>query len=450
MTQPEKIADTLKYWTHKVDAFPHPVAQFRMSQLIDYDPRLTEPARTVYRFLVGWYMNSQGDALASVRHIVAAMRGRAPEGAKHLSRSAVQRAIILLVDNNWLTRKELGKGRRGSRYVPVANVLELAAMGHLPGSVPRHRDTNDDSVASHATGTALSHATGTQSDLASHLPGQRPDYLYPPTGAVTGKEEQDCPPPADGLPATAAVQGGIDELYTAYGVRKEFAAARAAYEKLAPSDELHREMVKAAMSWRQAGGGIERMHLARWIREERYREDPKGERKQNEPIKNDKPSQPGAFTERRETFTIIEASVSSEDGSQWLDLVLTGENGVEDDMSICIESHNENAQQKGQNLLDRIVSATGLPTVDDTGDLVGAKFVRVLRSKFAEFEYERVAANDNGPFNDTVIVDDAPSKPKVRPVMPRFADIVARTKFEGWASKIGTAYDDDDDTEEAA
>lgn len=123
-----------------------------MSQLIDYDLRLTDPARIVYRFLIGWYMRSNGDALASVRHIVTTMRTRAPDGARHLSRSAVQRAIILLIETGWLVRRFTGKGRSGSRYVPVLNVLELAAQGSLPSveidSVPLYRDTNEESVAS--------------------------------------------------------------------------------------------------------------------------------------------------------------------------------------------------------------------------------------------------------------------------------------------------------------
>ncbi|WP_192384116.1 hypothetical protein [Mesorhizobium silamurunense] len=69
----------------------------------------------------------------------------------------------------------------------------------------------------------------------------------------------------------------FEELYRAYGVRAEFAAARHAYEEVAPDEALHAIMMSAACAWREAAGQtVERMHLRRWINERRYLEDPKG------------------------------------------------------------------------------------------------------------------------------------------------------------------------------
>src|SRR5688572_25826624 len=125
------VGESPLFWTHKVDAFPSPVAQFRMAQLIDFDDRLYETARIVYRFLVGWYHDEHGDALLSQRHVAKVMKQRAPEGSVVPSRNAVQRAIIALMDTGWVVRtfQGRGKGKGASRYVPVINALELAAQG---------------------------------------------------------------------------------------------------------------------------------------------------------------------------------------------------------------------------------------------------------------------------------------------------------------------------------
>jgi hypothetical protein len=286
---------TRAYWIHKVDNMTGPVAQFRMAQLIDYDRRLTDPARTVYRFLIGWYMHAKhGDALASVRHIVTTMRGRAPDGARHLSRSAVQRAIILLIECGWLVRTHVGKGRGGSRYVPVLNVLELASQGTLPDaegrSVPDHRDTTEISVASHSTGTALSHSTGTLGAIASQITGTKTLLLDPSTDGATEREIDPAAPTAPdaaGLapasPVTAVEDADakptFESLWRTYGPEKRGGKpeARAAWKALPP--EIDRAAVIAsAAAWRESwvaqnNPKAGRYTLVKWLSGERYEQD---------------------------------------------------------------------------------------------------------------------------------------------------------------------------------
>jgi hypothetical protein len=129
-----KIADTPAYWTHKIGDPTGPVAIGRMSQLVDFDPRLSETARLVYRFLINWYHHEHGDALLSQRHVARVMKQRAPDGAECPSRSAVSRAIIMLLETGWVARTFRGKGRNksASRYIPVFNVLDLAENGKFP------------------------------------------------------------------------------------------------------------------------------------------------------------------------------------------------------------------------------------------------------------------------------------------------------------------------------
>lgn len=363
-------------------------------------------------------------------------------------------------------------------------------------------------------------------------------------------------------------QGGFEELYRTYDVRKGKADARRAYEKLAPSSEQHADMMAAALTWKEAGGSIERMHLARWIREERYDEDPRGERKPRD--KKDRPAKaepaaptrngkmmkivdittrgnpfgefyvtihlegdngeaierelqilasdgPGTdadlysamrkayhasapdfigkrasismsstgvveihpidetkawdsesedaaeepiiepFKERRETLTIISATVESdpeEDGGdavKWLDLVFRRHEDGNEDMgeSFVVESSNPKRQEDGQEDLQKFLRLVGIPATDEPEELVGTTFVRSLRSKFGKYEYELVPANDNR--SDSILTDDfvpAPREPRL-PAGVSFANVVAKAPRLGWAAKIGTAHDDDDEEDAA-
>ena len=55
----------------------------------------------------------------------------------------------------------------------------------------------------------------------------------------------------DAQMATAAGAAGFDELYDAYCVKTKRAAAREAYDKLAPDADLHAQLIVAANTWRR-------------------------------------------------------------------------------------------------------------------------------------------------------------------------------------------------------
>ncbi|MFG1396143.1 hypothetical protein [Roseixanthobacter pseudopolyaromaticivorans] len=268
---------TREHWTRNLKDRAGPVAILRMGHLVDFDARLTDPARVVYRFLIDWYMDAYGDALASVRHIVTVMRDRAPDGARHLSRSAVQRAVILLIETGWVVRQYTGKGRAASRYVPVFNVLELATKGQFPtailDSVPETRDTNDDPDSvpvewdSRVPVERDAKADSVPVEWDEDIPTRR---TYKRCGRVVGVSSS----AADGAGA-AAPEGGFDRLLAAYDRQGEdVAVARRAFEQRAPDDAEVEIMVDAAASWkRTARGG--RMSLARWLSERRWLSDAK-------------------------------------------------------------------------------------------------------------------------------------------------------------------------------
>lgn len=422
-------------------------AKFKLLALLPYDKRAKRKHSLVFGFILDWYHSRYGDALASVRHVAAIVKERDPAGVG-LYIGDVHAALTDLVAWGYLTQ-EIGKGRKASRYVPVW--AKLDSVREIPNT------TDHEICVRENQNTSVREIPNTNGDSVRESPNQDPSTSTRVTDPETRKDEVDCAPPADGLAATAVTQEGFDELYATYAVKKSKADARRAYDKLAPDADLHARMMTAAVAWRRtAGDTVERMHLRRWIEEERYDEEPNGARqpvekkaKAAEPVMPAKPAKADvAFHPTREVMTILEASISKEGASTWIDLVLRADDGTGDDVSICLEASNADLQSKGQRQLEQIISASGLTSiVDDATELVGAKFVRVLPSKFGEYEYEPAPGNDNRrPFSDTIIThDDEPKPAKVRPPAPRFADIVANTPLHGWASRLGTDYDDEEE-----
>lgn len=266
-----ELGSSPAYWTHNVKEYPSPVAQFRMAQLIDLDDRLYETARIVYRFLVGWYMDDRGDALLSQRHVAKVMKQRAPAGAAVPSRNAVQRAIIALMETGWVVRtyQGRGKGKGASRYVPVANVLELASQGNFPE--PAHAtgpvDLNDE--LAHANGPVVAHANGPVSAQPAHATG--PKTLLPDSGThpKTGNSKVSRGAAADGLAPTA--HAGFEDIWIAYDKMGSKAAARAEFAKLIEPNVTH--IAARAASWAaSARPGQKRMPLEKWLAAEKFDE----------------------------------------------------------------------------------------------------------------------------------------------------------------------------------
>ncbi|MER8913730.1 hypothetical protein NKI32_07810 [Mesorhizobium sp. M0761] len=271
----QKIGESRAYWTHKVDAFPSPVAQFRMAQLIDLDNRLYETARIVYRFLVGWYHDEHGDALLSQRHVAKAMKQRAPEGATVPSRNAVQRAIIALMDTGWVVRtfQGRGKGKGASRYVPVVNVLDLAAQGRFPELAHANGPVDIQDEPAHANGPPVAHATGPVDAEPAHATGPKtllPDPLRD-AGKVGRVSTAPSAPPAACLSAATAGTVGFEKVWLAYGKLGNKTSAREAFAVIVNPNVEH--IAARAASWAaSAKPGTKRLPLQKWLAAEKYDE----------------------------------------------------------------------------------------------------------------------------------------------------------------------------------
>lgn len=89
----------------------------RLMTMLPFDKRLKRKHWAVYGFMLDWYHRKYGNALASVRHIVAILKERDPDGVGFFV-GDVHSALTDLVAWGYL-EQEKGTGRRASRYIPT-------------------------------------------------------------------------------------------------------------------------------------------------------------------------------------------------------------------------------------------------------------------------------------------------------------------------------------------
>ncbi|MBO6725558.1 MAG: hypothetical protein JJ911_07860 [Rhizobiaceae bacterium] len=360
--QPEKIGETPAYWTNNVKPFPNPVAQFRMAQLIDFDARLYENARIVYRFLCAWYHDGHGDALLSQRHVAKVMKQRAPEGAATLSNRTVGRAIIALMEAGWVARtfKGRGKGRGASRYVPVVNVLELAAQGKFP----EPGQYGGPVEPGHSNGPPVGHANGPVTPEQGHPNGPKTHLPDPRTDARTGKGKVS----ADGGAAASApaATSGFERIWKAYGKRGNKTKSREAFGAIVEPDVKH--LAERAASWAaSAKPGQNRMPLEKWLAEEKYdeadRRQAKRRREENVKLTEIIPTPPRCVAKL--AGQIDAAKMRTEGGTTFVDIRLS-DGGTR---SICAEGE-AGEQDRGQKELAQL-SGILCRDIEKASDLVG-------------------------------------------------------------------------------
>jgi len=254
--------------------------KFRLSTIAPLDRRMKRKHLAVYGFLLDWYHRKYGDALASVRHIVAQLKERDPAGIG-LYTGDVHSALKDLEAWGYITA-DVGRGRKASRYVPVW------AHGRSVHKIPN--TTGDAHSVRETPNTSVRETPNTTGDSVRGNQNKDPSTLIRSQDQDTGKDGYDCapasPPLPVGLMATGAggAQGGFDEVWQAYfpqrgrGDKKK---ARAAYDKLSPDADLQKRIVASAADWHaawaaQGDDSASRKHLDTWIAGEHYDCDPPG------------------------------------------------------------------------------------------------------------------------------------------------------------------------------
>ncbi|MFK4260025.1 hypothetical protein [Agrobacterium tumefaciens] len=370
--------------------------KFRLATIAPLDRRMKRKHLAVYGFLLDWYHRKYGDALASVRHIVAKLKERDPFGIG-LYQGDVHSALKDLIDWGYIT-VEKGTGRRASRYVPV----------WVHGSYVRETpNTTDDEISVRENqNTSVREIRYTTGDSVRETPNEDPLTVTRLQDGVTVKEGLDCapasPPPTVGLEATAAggAQDVFEELWKAYGYRQKKADAKAAYLLASRDADTHRKMVEAAEAWfaswsAQGNPDAPRFTLAKWIEREEYECDPpRAFSKKDKPVKATVPAKtaPKAGNDNAEVREEEMLDLMIGWPSTWPAGVHTGEftdglvtirgkntevcmtflrdDGREFKHRFWVEASIQSHQEEGQQIIRDIVDALGIPGVEDTDDLL--------------------------------------------------------------------------------
>lgn len=248
-------------------------AKFKLMTDLPYDKRVKRKHVLVYGFILDWYHSKYGNALASVRHIVAIIKERDPTG-EGLYTGDVHSALTDLVSWKYLEQIK-GSGRKASRYIPVwptPSVLETP-----------NAKTDDHSVRE-TPNICVREITNTKAISVLETPNKDPLTV---TRLQTGLQNREIAPSARSAPHAATLveggaavpAGGFEELWQAYGYRRDKAAAKQAYKALKPDADLHTAIVESAKSWGEAWeaqGKVDapRRTLAKWLTSECYDEDP--------------------------------------------------------------------------------------------------------------------------------------------------------------------------------
>ncbi len=370
--------------------------QFRLLRSAAFHPETTKADVAVLAEIIQRYHGQYGNGWASHEHL-AAMTGVSLPTVKRAKKSLERLGFVTV----------LAGGRRGSATVYLPNFALVARKGITDDT--ESFGVKDDTEM---MGKGISDDTETlQKGITDEPPSYLPDR---PTRAGSQIDRDDCAaplaPPAVGLAATTAgsAQGGFEELRLSYypdGKSRNIADERRAYSSLEPDANLHAEMVEAARAWyaawsAQADTSRPRFSLSRWIREEHYRNAPPTgfkpkERKAGQKVKSKESASRDPFTERRELLTVVGSNVVVDSGELTLYLDVVDEAGQLRDIAIDLECKDAQAQERGQKEYRKLLEAVGLHDIDDSSELHGARFTRVLRSKFGDYEYEPAPANDS-------------------------------------------------------
>ncbi|NRQ15576.1 hypothetical protein [Ensifer sesbaniae] len=375
-------------------------AKFKLMTLLPYDKRAKRKHCLVFGFVCDWYHSDYGNALASVRHIVATIKERDPAGIG-LYTGDVHSALADLVSWGYLTQIK-GTGRKASRYIPAWDLVcvhktpnttatETSIRGNPNTDVRENPNTNGDSVhkmQNEDPSTVPVHGTGVH---------------------VVGNMFEAAPvaPPLAGLPAATAGPAsgdGFSEFWSAWPRKHGKKAAEAEWRKIGA--DLRATVINAAGVWADhyAKHGVEKKWIpepANWLKGERWDEDlplihgdAKGaaiaKAKANAPAKKeDKPRWP-------RVVDIVGSGVDNDgDFRTKLKLVFCERDQPKTwEHVITIEHPNTDIQRDGQREFGALCSALGLVGVNDSSELENHA-VEIMPGNKGALEYRPAPANDN-------------------------------------------------------
>lgn len=247
-------------------------AKFHLLARLPYDKRAKRKHILVFGFILDWYHSKYGDALASVRHVVASLRERDPFEAG-LYTGDVHSALTDLVAWGYLEQTK-GSGRAASRYTPSWN---LVCVHKTPNT------TADDHSVRENPNICVLETPNANEICIQKTPNEDP--LTGP-GHKTGEHvvgsmfeaapEAPLPPPADAADGPGPASGRFEEYWKCWPRKHGIKKARAEWKKLDTAQQA--SAIAAAYVW--AGHydkhSIDKKWIpepANWLAGERWDED---------------------------------------------------------------------------------------------------------------------------------------------------------------------------------
>ncbi|TGP88921.1 MULTISPECIES: hypothetical protein [unclassified Mesorhizobium] len=286
------------YW--KIDDPRGLLGQTRAVALMRSDKRASYKHMALIEFHWGWaHEKYDWTSLASVRRMHSVLTERNPLGQPGMTTRHINSGNRELCEWGWLFELDKGSGRHASRFLPNYAVFNIADTGNFAKFVDGEVTCSVSRVGTHNGYEILCIPNGDTDACTYEVNANR--FSVSPVGnkdSLTGTVLQDgaterdidcaaplAPPPAAGLSAATAAgtaqdetriaKTGFDELWDAYGYKRGKPEARRAYAQLAPSADLHAEMVESARAWRETWAAQDkpdapRFTLTKWLEREEY------------------------------------------------------------------------------------------------------------------------------------------------------------------------------------
>ncbi|MBX5132523.1 hypothetical protein HJB80_07580 [Rhizobium lentis] len=369
-------------------------AKFHLLAILPYDKRAKRKHSLVFGFILDWYHSKYGDALASVRHVVATIKERDPAGVG-LYAGDVHSALTDLVAWGYLTQQK-GSGRTASRYVPAWE--KVCSVHKTPNA------TEDEICVRGNQNTSVRETPNTNGDSVHEVPNEDPS-----TGPglqtrehVVGNMFDAAPvaPPAVGLEATAAGPASGDcfvEFWKAWPRKHGKAKAVKEWKKLTHDADLVSHIIVTARIWAEhyAKHGVDMKWIpepANWLAGERWDEDlpivhidAKGAAITKAKA-NSKASPTNTRNNGPRTVDITDSDVENSDGKILLTLYFTERDRPKTWEHVIVLQHPDmKTQEAGQAEFARLCKALCVSGVEESSELHHP--VRIVQGRKGDLEY---------------------------------------------------------------
>ncbi len=366
--------------------------QWKLYGLVSRSDWATSLDKSIAYEIVDKYSKDFGNSRASLRYLQVATGAARPNVISSLRRLTEKGPFDVL---------QKGIGTSPTKYKPLFDLVAKKPSGNADNTTSElGRSGNADDTTSGNVDDTARGPSGNVDDTESDLQlADLKDGLIGEEGITDSAPSGDAASASAGAAPEAAGKDGFEALYNAYGVRRDKAAARAAYDELNPDTAMQAHLVEVATAWRlaaEAKPGCKRRYLVNWLKQQRYDEDAPGMQSAAKPAPaKPTPAAPAnsnvpSKARQWQRVEIVNSEVKGPSGDNALVATLRTETGETLTESIILESSSADEQEHGQRQFERLRRAVGLGDIEDTGHLLGLAFERRVYN--GKPEYRAIAA----------------------------------------------------------